>query len=148
MIVTSWQKRIMITRGQLTVVMWAPCSCNHLTSNECNVVTKCILIILGHFVNQTVLQLAWGIEMINHIYFCHIIAANGVVFARVDISVAMFSFPMYIAVDSSDKLFHDLSRNHAGHQHVQKWELCVKRVGMWNRPETGCPFLPKTTVQI
>ena len=77
---------------------------------QCNVVTKRIWSVLGHFVNWTVTQLAQGIEMINHIYCCQIIAANSVVL-RVS----------YIAVDSSDRLFHDLSRNHAGCQRVQNY---------------------------
>ena len=41
--------------------------------------------------------------------------------AHVDLRAAMFSFPSCIAVDSSDRLFHDLSRNHAGHQRVQNY---------------------------
>ena len=79
MIVTSWQERVMITRTQLTVVMWVPCPWSQLTGKGCNVVTKRIPVVLGHFVNRTVLQLAQGIEMINHIYFGQIIAANGAV---------------------------------------------------------------------
>ena len=39
-------------------------------------------------------------------------------FVRVDLRAAMFSFPSCIALDSSGRLFHDLSRYHAGHQHV------------------------------
>ena len=39
-------------------------------------------------------------------------------FARVDLRAAMFSFPSCVAGDSSARLFHDLSRNHAGHQLV------------------------------
>ena len=42
-------------------------------------------------------------------------------FARVDLRAAMFSFPSCIALDSSDRLFNDLSRNHAGHQRVQNY---------------------------
>ena len=42
-------------------------------------------------------------------------------FARVDLRAAMFSFPLCIAVGSSGKRFHDLSRNHAGHQSVQNY---------------------------
>ena len=61
-------------------------------------------------------------------------------FAHVDLRAAMFSFPSCLAVDSYDRLFHNLSRNHAGHQCS---ELCTKPVGMWNRLETGCPSLPK-----
>ena len=80
MIVTSCPKRfIMITRNQLTVVMWAPCPWSHPTGKECNVVTKRIPIVLGHFVDQTVLHITRGIEMINHIYSCQIIAANDAV---------------------------------------------------------------------
>ena len=33
----------------------------------------------------------------------------------------MFSFPLCIVVDSSGRPFHDLSRNHAGHQRVQNY---------------------------
>ena len=60
-------------------------------------------------------------------------------FGHVDLRAAMFSFPSCTAVDSSDRLFHDLSRNHAGHQrvhnyHVEVW-LCAKPVEMWNRLE-------------
>ena len=42
-------------------------------------------------------------------------------FAHVDLLAAMFSFPSCIAVDSSDRLFHDLSRNHASHQRVHNY---------------------------
>ena len=42
-------------------------------------------------------------------------------FARVDLRAAMFSFPLYVGGDSSARLFHDLSRNHAGHQLVQNY---------------------------
>ena len=38
-------------------------------------------------------------------------------FARVDLRAAMFSFP----VDSSGRLFHDLSRNHVGQPRVQHY---------------------------
>ena len=134
MIVTSCQKRVMITRNQLPVVMWSPCPWSHPTGKECNVITKRIAIVLGHFVNRTVLHLTRCIEMINHIYSCQIIAANGVVL-RMWISVP----PSCIAVDSSDRLFHDLSRNHAGHQRVHNYQLevwlCAKPVEMWNRLE-------------
>ena len=41
------------------------------------------------------------------------------VFARVDLRAAMFSFPSWVAGDSSARLFHDLSSNHAGRQLVQ-----------------------------
>ena len=44
-------------------------------------------------------------------------------FAHVDLRAAMFSFPSCIALDSSDRLFHDLSRNQAGHQRVQNYAL-------------------------
>ena len=47
-------------------------------------------------------------------------------FACEDLSVAMFSFPSCIVVDSSGRLFHNLSKNHACP------ELCAKPVGMWN----------------
>ena len=40
-----------------TVVMWAPCPWSHPTGKECNVITKRIPIVLGHFVNRTVLPL-------------------------------------------------------------------------------------------
>ena len=36
-------------------------------------------------------------------------------FVRVDLRAAMFSFPSCIALDSSGRLFHDLSRDHAKH---------------------------------
>ena len=42
-------------------------------------------------------------------------------FARVDLRATMFSFPSCIAVDNSGRLFHDLSRNHAGHHRVQNY---------------------------
>ena len=67
-------------------------------------------------------------------------------FARVDLCVAMFSFPLCIAVDSSGRLFHDLSRNHACHQHVQNY----MRETSWDVEQTRnrLPFLAKTrTVQ-
>ena len=93
--VTSCQKSVMITPSQLTVVVWAPCPWSHPTGKECNVVTKRIPIVLGHFVNRTVLHLTWGIEMINHIYSCQIIAANDIVLC-VLISV-LPCFPSYRA---------------------------------------------------
>ena len=117
MIVPSCPKRFMIARNQLTVVMWALCPWSHRTSKECNVVTKRIPIVLGHFVNQTVFHITRGIEMINHIYSCQIIAANGVVL-RVWISVPP-CFPSHR--DSSGRLFHDLSRKHAGNPRVQNY---------------------------
>ena len=49
-------------------------------------------------------------------------------FARVDLHAAIFSFPSCVAGDSSARLFHDLSRNHAGHQLVQNYS--------WN--QLGC----------
>ena len=58
--------------------------------------------------------------MMNPFYSSQIIATNGVVL-RVDLRAAMFSFPSCIAVDSSDRLFHDLLRNQAGHQGVQNY---------------------------
>ena len=106
MMVTSCQKRVMIARSQLTVVMWVPCPWSHPTGKECNIVTKRIPIVLSHFVNWIVLHITWGIEMINHIYPCQIIAANSVVL-RVWISVPP-CFPSHRAwVDSSGRLFHD-----------------------------------------
>ena len=130
-----------VTQSQLTVVMWAPCSRSHLTSKECNVVTKHIPIVLGHFVSRTVLQLAGGIEMINHIYFCQIIAKSGIVCACGSPCRHVFLPIVHLAGDSSGRLFYDVSRNHAGQPAYP--ELCAKTVGMWNRVETGCPFLPK-----
>ena len=137
----AWQKRNMVTQSQLTVVMWAPCPRSHLTSKECNVVTKHIPIVLGHFVSRTVLQLARGIEMINHIYFCQIIATNGIVCACGSPCRHVFLPIVHLEGDSSGRLFHDVSRNHAGQPAYP--ELCAKTVWMWNRLETGCPFLPK-----
>ena len=63
---------------------------SHPAGKECNVITKRIPIVLGHFVNRTVLHITRGIKMINHIYSCQIIAANGVVL-RVWISVSNYS---------------------------------------------------------
>ena len=143
MMVTSCQKRIMIARSQLTVVMWAPCPWSHPTGKECNVVTKRIPIVLGHFVNWTVLHITRGIEMINHIYSCQIIAANGVVL-RMWISVPP-CFPSHCAwVDNSGSLFHDLSRNHAGHS-VSR----IMRETSWDveRTRNRLPFLAKLTIQ-
>ena len=113
MIVTSWQKRIMITRNQLTVVMWAPCPWSQLTGKECNVVTRripfcqsnCTLVSPGYRNDKSYLFLP------NYRHKRHS-------FVRVDLRAAMFSFPSCIALDSSGRLFHDLSRYHAGHQHV------------------------------
>ena len=79
MIVTSYQKHVMITQSQLTDVMWAPCPWSHPTGKQCNLITTRIPIVLGHFVNRTVLHLTRGIEMINHVYSRQIVAANGVV---------------------------------------------------------------------
>ena len=39
-------------------------------------------------------------------------------FVGVNLRAVMFSFPSCIALDNSGRLFHDLSRYHAGHQHV------------------------------
>ena len=136
---TSCQKRVMIARNQLTVVMWAPCPWSHPTGKECNVITKRIAIVLGHFVNRTVLNLTRCIEMIHFYAPGYPVHRNESSndksylflpnhrrkrhsFAHVDLRAAMFSPPSCIAVDSSDRLFHDLSR----------------------KPRrTGCPFLPK-----
>ena len=57
-----------------------------------------------------------GIEMINHIYFWPNNRRKQRGFARVGLRAAMFSFPLCVAGGSSGRLFHDLSRNHAGHQ--------------------------------
>ena len=130
MIVTSWQKRIMITQSQLIVVTWAPCPWSHLTGKECNVVTKRITIVLGHFVNRTVLYLSRGIDMINHIYFCQIITANGVV--------------LLVWTSVPRQFLYTVSRSVEKPRRPPECpELCAIPVGMWNRLETGCPFLPK-----
>ena len=42
-------------------------------------------------------------------------------FVRMDLRDTMFSFPSCIVVDSSHRLYHNLSRNHVGHQHVQNY---------------------------
>ena len=52
-------------------------------------------------------------------------------FTRVDLRAAMLAFPSCIAVDSSGRLFHDLTRNHAGYQQVQNYAR-----------KNSCPFLP------
>ena len=58
-------------------------------------------------------------------------------FARVDLRGAMFSFPSCIVGDNSGRLFHDLSRNHAGHQLVQNYARNQLGCG------TDCPFMLK-----
>ena len=142
MIVTSCPKRfIMITRNQLTVVMWAPCPWSHPTGKECNVVTKRIPIVLGHFVHQTVLHITRGIEMINHIYSCQIIAANDAVL-HVWISVPP-CFPSH-RVHGYTVLVDCFTICQESTQATPACpELCAKPVGMWNRLRIGCPFLPK-----
>ena len=82
--------------------------------------------------------------MINHIYSCQIIAANGVVL-RVDLRAAMFSIPSCAWVDSSGRLFHNLSRKHAG-KHVSR----IMRETSWDVEQTKnrLAFPAKTTVQI
>ena len=56
-------------------------------------------------------------------------ASNGIV-------LHVFSFPSCIVVDNSGRLFHNLLRNHTGHQHMQNY--AQSQLG-WNR----LPFLPK-----
>ena len=140
MIVTSCPKRVMIARNQLTVVMWAPCPWSHPAGKECNVITKRIPIVLGHFVNRTVLHITRSIEMINHIYSCQIIAANGVVF-HVWISVPP-CFPSH-RVHGKTVPVDCFTICRESTQESTCPELCAKPVGMWNRPKTGWPFLPK-----
>ena len=121
MIVTSWQKRIMITRSKLTVVMWAPCPWSHLkwqgmqhsyetysshTWPFCQ--SNCTLVNPGHRNDKSYLFLP------NYRRKRH-------GFAHVDLCATMFSFPSCVAVDSVCRLFHNLSRNHAGHQHVKNY---------------------------
>ena len=143
MIVTSWQKCVTITRSQLTVVMW-PLGALSLepthrqgmqrsyemyssrTWSFCQ--SNCTLVSSGHRNDKSYLFLP------NY-------RRKQRSFARVDLCAAMFSFPSCMALDNSGRLFHDLSRYHAGHQHVQSYAR--KPVEMWNRLETGCPFLPK-----
>ena len=115
MIVTSCQKRIMITQNQLTVVMWAPCPWSHPTGKECkpNYETYC---------NRTWPFCQSNCTPLNPVHrnaksylFLPNHRCKWRSFAHVDLRAALFSFPSCIAVDSSDRLFHDLSRNHAGH---------------------------------
>ena len=144
MIVTSCQKRIMITRNQLTVVMWAPCPGSHPTMKECNVIMKCIAIVLGHFVNRTVLHLTRCIEMINHIHSCQIIAANGVVM-RVWISVPP-CFPSHRALRQTVPIdCFTICRETTQATSV----FIIMRETSWDVEQTRIrlPFLAKTTVQ-
>ena len=65
-------------------------------------------------------------------------------FAHVDLRAAMFSFPSCFAVDSSDRLFQDLSRDHAEHSFSRKMSLSAFRRRLAEKlRRTGCPFLPK-----
>ena len=61
-------------------------------------------------------------------------------FARVDLRAAMFSIPSCAWVDSSGRLFHDLSRKHAG-KHVSR----IMRETSWDVEQTKnrLAFLPK-----
>ena len=60
-------------------------------------------------------------------------------FAHVDLRAAMFSFPSCIAVDRSDRLFHDLSRNHAGHHRVHNYAQSQLRCGTdWKQAALSC----------
>ena len=145
MIVTSCPKRVMIARNQFTVVMWAPCPWSHPTGKECNVVTKRIPIVLGHFVNRTVLHKTGHRN--DKSYLClpnHLCKRRS--FAHVDLRAAMFSVPSCAWVDSSGRLFHDLSRKHADNPRVQN----TMRETIWDVEQTKnrLPFHAKTTVQI
>ena len=111
----------MITRSQLIVMMWAPCPWSHLTGKECNLVKKRIPVVLGHFVERTVLPVNLGHRNDKSYLFLPNYRRKWRSFVHVDLRAAMFSFPSCITVDSSGRLFHDLSRNHAGHQHVQSY---------------------------
>ena len=107
MIVTSWQERVMITRTRLTVVMWVPCPWSQLTGKECNVVTKRTPVVLGHFVNRTLV--GPGHRNDKSYLFWPNYRRKRHSFVRVELRAAMFSFPSCIALDSSGRLFHDLS---------------------------------------
>ena len=104
--------------------------------------TKRIPIVLGHFVNRTVLHITQGIEMINHIYSCQIITANGVVL-RVWISVPP-CFPSHRVHGSTVPVdCFKICRESTQESKCPKLPVCAKPVGMWNRLKTACPFLPK-----
>ena len=77
--------------------------CSMCTWSFCQ--SNCAPVSLGHKNDKSYLFLP------NYISKWHSIAS-------VDLRAAMFFFPSCIAVDSSGRLFHDLSRNHTGHQHV------------------------------
>ena len=102
-----------------------------------------IPIVLGHFVNPTVLHITWGIEMINLFLPNHRCKPHS--FACVDLRAAMFSIPSCAWVDSSGRLFHDLSRKHAG-KHVSR----IMSETSWDVEQTKnrLPFPAKTTFQI
>ena len=120
---------------------------------------KCFSIVLGHFVNRTLFWLVLCIKMTNHIYpdskvhgvnmgpiwgqqdpgGPHVGPMNFVMFAKysykrcsiacVGLCPAMFSFPFWIVVDSSGRLFHNLSTNHGVPQHVQTYARCQSGCG-------------------
>ena len=137
MIVPSCPKRIMIARNQLTVVMWAPCPWSHRTGKECNIVTKRIPIVFGHFVNQTVFHITPGHRNDKSYLFLPNHRCKRCNFERVDLRAAMFSIPSW-------QFRYTVSRSvEKARRQPACPELCAKPVGMWNRLKTGCPFLPK-----
>ena len=143
MIVTSWQKRLMITRsthcrevGALSLEPYhrqgMQRSCKPYSNHTwpfCQ--SNCTPVSPGHRNDKSYLFLP------NH-------RSKWCSFAHVDLRAAMFSFTSCIAVDSSGTLFHDLSRNHGGHQLSR-----TMRETSWDVEQTRnrLPFLAKTTVQ-
>ena len=140
MIVTSCQQRVMITRSQLTRDVGAlSLESSYRQGMQRNYETYSNRIWPFCQSNCTPLNLVHRNDKLYAFSPNH--RRKWRSFAHVDLCAPMFSFPSCIAVDSSDRLFHDLSTNYARPPACS--ELCAKPVRMWNRLETGCPSLPK-----
>ena len=117
MIVTSWQKRIMITRSQLRL-SW----CGHLVPGANSPAGQGMQRSYERYSSRT-----WPFCQSNCTlvrpgqknYKSYLFLSNyrrkRCSFVRVDLRAAMFSFPSCIVLDSSGRLFHDPSRYHAKH---------------------------------
>ena len=121
MILTSCQKRIMITQSQLTVVMraawpWSPPTRQGMQYNYKTYSNR-----TRPFFQSNYTPLNPGHRNDKSYLFLPNQRCKWRSFARVDLRAAMFSLPLCIAGDGSSRLFHDLSRNHAGHQSVQNY---------------------------
>ena len=93
MIVTSWQKRIMITQSQLIVVMWAPCPWGHLKRQEMQRSYETYSNRTWPFYKSKYTLVSPGHRNDKSYLFLPNYRRKLCGFARVDLRATMFSFP-------------------------------------------------------